>query len=190
MKNDKDKKFDGWLAEAKNESSDLSPSDDVWRHIQREVQHQPHQETWLNRLMDSLRPGPRLQFAFVGTAMAVLIVLVIFNQKTVPEFISENDAAILASELDQKVLESQKLYEEVIAELEKQVKIEIPDDAHEVFVLYQEKIQMLDEMIAECKESLQENPYSPAIHKSLFYAYTEKLTNLKTMLELNKELTS
>ncbi len=190
MKHDNDYKFDEWLARARNESSDLSPSDEVWSQIQRDTQVQPPQESWLNRLIDSLTPGPRLQSAFAVTAMVILVVFLFVQKEPGATLISENDAAILASELDQKVLESQQLYEEVIIALEKQVKAEIPDSAHEVFALYQQKIQMLDEMIAECKVNLQENPYSPAIHRTIFYAYTEKLTNLRTMLELNKELTS
>ena len=188
--NENKTQFEQWLQKAKNESAEFQPSDQVWSKIQKEIQNTDQKESWLEKVTRIFTPPPQLQAAIVGSALVVMAYFLVMNPKQDTRLITENEAAILASDIDRKVFESQRLYEEVLTVLEKQVTEEIPSDAHEVFDLYKEKIKMLDILIAECKVNLKENPYNPEIHKSLFYAYTEKLTNLKTMLALNKEILS
>ncbi|MBC8344974.1 MAG: hypothetical protein ISR82_07155 [Candidatus Marinimicrobia bacterium] len=188
MKNEK--QFDHWLKEAKKEGSSLEPSYSVWHKIQNEIKTEQIKKPWWDRALDMVAPKPKYQVAFAAFTMIIVTVIMVMNREPELRLISDNEAAMLATEIDRKVFESQRLYEEVLAALEKQVEMEIPEEAHEVFELYKEKVKMLDTLIAECKLNLQENPYNPNIHKSLFYAYSEKLTNLKTMLALNKEIIS
>ena len=189
MKHNNLKSFNTWLNQAKNSGSQQKPSDQVWFEIQKEINSSESESNWLERILKLLAGKPRLQNGLAYGAVIISVFLIISQQSTA-NLLTRNEASILANEIDAKVFESQRLYEEVLYQLEQQMTAEIQDRKNEIINLYLEKIHTLDILIAECKQDLQENPYNPSIHSTLFYAYNEKLINMKAVLDINKELTS
>ena len=51
----------------------------------------------------------------------------------------------------------------------------------ELYQLYQERLAILDDYIAQCKEAISQNEYNINARKYLFLAYNEKVETLKTM---------
>jgi len=188
MKNNKQKDFNTWLSQAKKSGEDKRPSSRVWYEIQEKIMTDSG-NSWLEKLFQRLGGKPNLQYA-LSLGIIIGSVFLIVSQQSNATLLTGNEASMLANEIDAKVFESQRLYEEVLNQLDQQMSTELIESDNEVIELYLEKIRTLDILIAQCKYDLEENPYNPNIHRTLFYAYNEKLINMKAVIDINKELTS
>jgi len=77
-------------------------------------------------------------------------------------------------------------YIHAIEKLEQQVKKQGSDLDLNLLILYQERLALLDESIAACKRTLQENAENVNARKYLLLAYQEKVVTLKNLLRHKK----
>ncbi|MFQ6614180.1 MAG: hypothetical protein ACE5D1_04980 [Fidelibacterota bacterium] len=180
------KLFDQWLSGAIAESQGVRPPDHLWRNIARKIKQPPHRKIRWTRIAINLRSAPKWQFASAGLALVLALGLAIYSLKT-PKLISGNRAEYLASEINEEVYVAQVNYEKALGKLEKQLHQSIKEPSNEWINLSLERIEMIDELIRECKISLRDNPYNPAIQKTLFTAYGKKYETIRELIHDQEE---
>ena len=176
--------FQDWLDAAKRESELLETPETLWQNIEREFDTPSPVKSFWTRVFGIQDTRRKWQFALAGLVILIATSVVINSLRT-PELISVDQAEYLAEEIDSEVYTAQRNYERAIAKLENQAKTKYQGSDNELVSLYLERIDVLDELIRECKSDLKDNPYNPAIQRSLFAAYNEKVETIHELLSID-----
>ena len=97
------------------------------------------------------------------------------------------DKGVVTLSMLEKLDEKEQDYLESIEELEAASQEKMAQMDIGLMLLYRDKLEMLDEQIAECKEALSDNPANAHIHKYLFAALKEKKETLKEIYKMKPE---
>ncbi len=181
----KDKKFDQWLESTRNRSRQEKPGGGVWPAIQTELV-KTRRPGILARFLD-IRPVYR-NLAIVAAALLITLptTILLYEMFRGPQFVSSDEAYRLAEQIQSEVFDAQKAYEHSIKKMENLVSHKRYDGNSELAQLYFQKLQTLDMLILECKSYMDQNPYNPALHRQLFYAYQSKIETLQSLLTLSE----
>ncbi|NOZ74016.1 MAG: hypothetical protein GXO90_01370 [FCB group bacterium] len=178
------KSFNQWLNRAKDESEALKTPDYLWQNIVRDLEKPRQKKSRWSLIGGYFSFRPKWKFALGGLVLVLATGLMIRTLKT-PRLIDENQAEYLASEINEEVYTAQHTYEKAISKLEKRLQRKYEDPDNEWIRLSLERIDMIDELIRECKTSLEDNPYNPVIQRTLFTAYGEKLETIQQLLAID-----
>ncbi|MBN2281422.1 MAG: hypothetical protein JXQ65_12650 [Candidatus Marinimicrobia bacterium] len=175
-------KMEDILKNAKIEIESTPKTPNMWKEVFKEI--------------DTETPQPRKKFfhtlfeykiqAAIGFAIVFLTMIMILDRINPHHLISVSRAEKLANNIDKKVFEAQKQYEEVIAEMEAHCPVSELTSQNDLAQAYFDKLHLLDQMILICKSSLEDNPYNSQIHRQLFFAYNEKIKVYKEMQNLKE----
>jgi hypothetical protein len=174
--------MDDILKNSKNEMNSIPQTPDMWKKIQKNIQSE--KQNILQQIWDFIFDHKMV----IATGFACIIIILtisFFHNPT--RLISATEAEKLANKIDDDVYKAQQLYEHVIAEMELNCTLSELTTDNSLAQAYFDKIHLLDQVIDLCKSSLEKNPYSPAIHKQLFFAYNEKINVYKALGTLNEK---
>lgn len=179
----KKNKYEDILQNAKAEIDREVKSPEMWSAISSQI------ESNKNPIINFLRNFWRNRKFELSLATSFIIVLIIagslFFNNTEQKLISVQAAEEMAEDIDKDIYKAQKIYENVIAKLEQNCTVSEIESKNALAQAYFDKLHTLDQLILECKTALQENPYNPAIHKKLFFAYNEKIEVYNKLENLN-----
>ena len=113
---------------------------------------------------------PILKYVTIATGTA--LILITFWLK----FFHESDPI-------KKVARAEVKYIQAIEQLETKVEKQQPDLDMNLWILYQERLALLDESIEACKQTLQYDAENINARKYLLLAYQEKVETLKKLLK-------
>jgi len=99
------------------------------------------------------------------------------NMFLAPDMVAEQERAVEEIEL------AERDYLAAIAKLDGIVERGKESMDPDLYAAYREKLALLDEYIAECREAVDINNYNPNAHMYLELAYREKVDTLKEMAE-------
>lgn len=175
-------KMDDILKNAKSEWNNSQQTPDMWKSIHQEINSG---KVGAGQKILGFVLEYKMTFA-TGFALLVILVAITITQNP-SKLITAYEAEKLANEIDRDVYKAQKIYENVIAEMEKNCPISELTTENNLAQAYFDKIRLLDQVIFLCKSSLEENPYNPTIHKQLFFAYNEKINVYKELQTLSEK---
>jgi hypothetical protein len=179
----KKNKYEDILQNAKEEMDREVNSPEMWPAISSQI------ESNNNPIVNVLRNLWNNRKYTLSLVTGFLIILIIagslfFNNRE-QELISVQHAEEMAEDIDKDIYKAQKIYENVLARLEKNCTVSEIESKDALAQAYFDKLHTLDQLILDCKTALQENPYNPAIHKNLFFAYNEKIEVYNKLENLN-----
>ena len=175
-------KMDDILKNAKNEWNSDSQTPDMWDAIHKNIQSDP--TSIFQRIWEYLFEYKMV--SATGFAVVIVLLAVTFTYNPSP-LISARKAEKLANKIDNDVYKAQKIYENVIAEMEINCTLDELTTDNMLAQAYFDKLHLLDQVIDLCKTSLEDNPYNPTIHKQLFFAYNEKIKVYKDLQNLSEK---
>ncbi|MFC2076517.1 anti-sigma factor family protein [candidate division KSB1 bacterium] len=124
----------------------------------------------------SIPPKP----ALVGLAALFLIAIGIGYQSLRP--LSPEEKVRLQQEAAAELEEIERQYLNVIDKYSNLVERNRDSMDPELYVMYEEKLEVLDQYIDECREAIEENEFNINAREYLFYAYREKAETLREMI--------
>lgn len=155
------------------------PPEKMWDAIESRLTEEPSTISWLHKIktwfrgLTVLSRPPSLKIASIGLAFAFAILFLIFYTTR------EQDPL-------RKIQQAEKKYIEAIGDLEKLADRNAENIDLTLWALYQERLNLLDESIAHCKQTLEQNNGNINAQKYLFLAYQEKVATLKKMARFKK----
>ena len=133
----------------------------------------------------------RFQLFFTGRNMILRIAAVLIIGVAIGfYFVQQNqipDKGVVTIGMLEKLDEKEQDYLESIEELEGATQEKMAQMDISLMLLYRDKLEMIDEQIAECKEALADNPANAHIHKYLFAALKEKKETLKEIYKIKTD---
>jgi len=170
-----DNQIDKLISETAKKLSRPDPPDQLWDMIETRLEAiKAHRPFW-QRIIDFVAelPLPRWQFTlrYAAVTTGIALIFLMFWLK----FIHESDPIKTVERAEVK-------YIQAIEQLEKKVEKQQPDLDMNLWILYQERLALLDESIEACKQILQYNAENINARKYLLLAYQEKVETLKKLL--------
>ena len=174
--------MDDLLKKVKDELIINQKTPEMWNEIYNEIHEQKSIISTISEFVNNYR----YQVSFAVTfAILIFISFTIFKPFDSEKMISISEAAKLADKIDKDVFKAQKIYEQVISEMEQNCTVTELTTKNDLAQAFFDKLYLLDQVIVLCKSSLEDNPYNSEIHKQLFYAYNEKIKVYKEIQNLN-----
>ncbi len=130
------------------------------------------------------RPKPALIASILILALATGISYYYFGVASWDG--NTDETAMILEELKQ----SEDDYLAAIEKLARLVEGEKNSISPEFYLLYREKLNLLDMLIARCKDAIRQNRFNTNAHEYLFAAYKEKVETLKMISEKSNDYKS
>lgn len=176
--------FDKFLEDARQSLREKEAPPYLWRNIADKLE----KSTPAKRpAFGWLKFPVRLPVLAGVAASALLAALAIYNISFSGALISPQEARHYALEIDRRLYPSLEKYEDKIKLLESAVDEKQLSSTDNDFQSGVEQMLMLDMLIADCKSSLKNNPFSPTIHEKLVFGYRHKLDTLNKILADSEE---
>ena len=168
-------RIDKLISESAKKLPKHDPPEQLWEMIENRLEKiKIHRSFWQKRL-DFLKglPFPKwqLNLRYVIVATGTCLILIMFWFK----FIHSPDPIKAVERAEIK-------YVQAIEQLEKKVTKRQPDLDMNLWILYQERLALLDESIEACKQTLEYDVENVNARKYLLLAYQEKVETLKKLL--------
>jgi hypothetical protein len=162
----------------------LEPSTTLWPKVRAQLIKERQKRTFskFNYYFDQVRRNlrrPAWQAGFVVGIIVLIAASLLTGELDYSKKYLSNSAL---NRVEKKELE----YEEAITDLEKLASAELTSNETDLFLLYRDKIETLNAQIAQCKEALENNPYSVHIRRYLLAAYQEKKETLAEVLQFSR----
>jgi tetratricopeptide (TPR) repeat protein len=171
-----DLNFDEFISKEAKKLTRHPVPDDLWFSIQAKLEQVKSRIPLGRRIRDFMQSQwrePALKYATVAVSVVLIIVMIWRN------FIYESDPLA-------EVAKMEKRYVEAIERLEEKITQQEPVMDIGLWALYQERLMLLDESIADCKKTIEQNNENINAHKYLRLAYQEKVNTLKKLIERQK----
>lgn len=163
-----------------NELSDIAgsmhvswKSDLLWPRIERAIRQ------------GDVRPRPkRSDWLRIAAAVALIISLGAMITYTLRLKSRENtiDMVLIRQDVIDEVERKERDYEQAIKRLEEHADAKLEGNTSPLMVSYKEKLMLLDDAIAECQASIEENRNNAHVRKQLLTMYSEKQRTLQSVL--------
>jgi hypothetical protein len=151
------------------------------------------QTTWTNDLLwprierslrDEQRRRPVRRFRSFAAAAAITFILggTMYYAVRVQSHAAAFDNDILRISALDDVERAEQSHVAAIAKLEQLAEPKLEDNESPVIVSYKEKLMLLDDAIAECEASIEQNRQNAHLRKQLLSMYTEKQQTLRDVL--------
>lgn len=171
--------FDKFLSEEAKKLPRQQPTDELWFAIETKLMELKSKISIRERVINWYRkisiPKWQPAWKYAAVAASVAIIILIFWSK----FIYEPDPLEVVAKAEQKYIKAIEKLEMVVEKSELDMDISL-------FALYQERLALLDESIATCKQTIQQNNENVNARKYLFLAYQEKVNTLKKIFDQQK----
>ena len=163
-----------------NELSDIAgsmraswSSDLLWPRIERairegDVRQRPKRSDWL-RIAAAVT-------LIIGLGIMITYTLRVKSRETAFEM------ALIRQDVIEDVERTERDYEQAIKRLEEHAEARLEGNTSPLMVSYKEKLMLLDDAIAECQASIEENRNNAHVRKQLLTMYSEKQRTLKSVL--------
>ena len=152
------------------------PPDQLWDMIETKLEAIKAYRPFWQRIIDFVAglslPKWQLTLRYAAVTTGIALIFLMFWLK----FIHESDPIKAIERAEVK-------YIQAIEELEKKVEKQQPDLNMNLWILYQERLSLLDESIEACKHTIQYNAENVNARKYLLLAYQEKVETLKKLLK-------
>ncbi len=172
----KNNQIDKLISETAKKLPRHDPPDHLWDMIETRLEtiktHRPFCQKIINFFKGFSLPKWQFVLRYSVIATGVTLIFLMFWLK----FILEPDPI--------KTLERAEVkYIQAIEQLEKKVEKQHSDLDMNLWILYQERLSLLDESIEVCKQTLEYNAENINARKYLLLAYQEKVETLKKLLK-------
>jgi hypothetical protein len=171
------------------------PPDELWNRIEarlqteldRSLQPALERNRWLRWLVRPFRTadcrwnGWRIGFAMATILLFVSMATLFIYQHWID--IVPGEADILLARIEGDIEKVERQYQNAIDQLTELARQNEPNVEPYLLALYQEKITLLDESIAECQRALAENHRNPVAQLALLQSYRQKITTLKLIIQ-------
>jgi len=172
----KNNQIDKLISETAKKLSRHDPPDQLWDMIETRLEAiNTHRPFW-QRIIDFVaglsfpKWQPVLRYSVIATATALIFLIFWLKLVFEPDPIKVVDRAEVK-------------YIQAIELLEQKVEKQQPDLDMNLWILYQERLALLDESIEACKHTIQYNAENVNARKYLLLAYQEKVETLKKLLK-------
>ena len=168
---------DARLIELVNSLKQPVDSDNVWVKIETDLSKQKSKN-----IIHLMLKSNKMLFRIAAVLIVGVAISFYFIQRNqIP------DKGIVTFSMLEKLDEKEQDYLKSIEELEAATKEKMAQMDIGLMLLYRDKLEMIDEQIAECKEALSDNPANAHIHKYLFAALKEKKETLQEIYKIKPE---
>jgi hypothetical protein len=163
------------------------PSPALWPRIAESLaaDHRP-QSHWRARVRQWFAafatPSLRWQVALAVLAVALISGTAAWVMTHRYSVSTPDNQHLLTEQAVQQVEQAQRNYEQSIQQLEKLTGPKLADDSSPLMESYREKIEMLDEAIADCRANLEKNQANAYLRRQLLEFYQEKQKTLQEVL--------
>lgn len=171
------------LTSASRDLAETALEKDLWPGIQQRVLMPSEPSRERHRRPAPLSGWrPKLVWAF-GLAGLLLILFIAQQQlrPTGPQTLSVPEQARGTEEARTDLQLARQHYEHSVQSLERIVAHRSPEIDLDQARLYQDKLQQLETVIAECSQALENNRYDVRAQQTLFNAYDQKISTLREM---------
>ncbi len=164
------------ISEAAKKLPKHDPPDQLWGMIETRLEAVKAHRSFWKEVIDIFagfslpKWQPVLKYSVIATAVAVIFLT--FWLK----FFHEYDPLKVVARAEVK-------YIQAIEQLERRVEKQQPVQDMNLWILYQERLALLDESIEACKQTLEYDAENINARKYLLLAYQEKVETLKKLLK-------
>jgi len=178
MTEKKNQNFDDFISSEAKNLHRHQPPEKLWAAIEtRLIAKKAKLSFWENVILwfqskNVFNRTSSLKLGTIGLATAFAILLIFYT-------VHEQDPM-------KKIHNAEKKYIEAIENLEKLADNNAENLDLTLWALYQERLNLLDESIASCKQTIEKNNGNVNAQKYLFLAYQEKVSTLKKIANFKK----
>ena len=147
----------------------------LWDRIERDLESEIKQAEQPRILRFQHRVIPVLRMAAVLVIMVLAGRYLLFKPKEAP-------SKLLAQTALEKVERQEAAYMKAIDALAKTVQPKLADMDVELALLYRDRLETIDDQIAQCREALEQNPANAHIRRYMLAALQDKKETLREIL--------
>ena len=169
--------FDDYLSKEIKKMGKVHPSDDLWPKIDLKLREAKQHQSLLKKVLKIIWFITNLLQHKKLTSIGFGLIVIILTFWRI--FLFEPDPFKLIKKAETKHLKAINQLEKISNKNKEKIDITL-------WVLYQERLLLLDESISKCKKTLKQNNQNVNAQKFLFLAYKEKTETLIKIINIQK----
>jgi len=153
---------------------------DLWYRIEAQLQRDMQKQQSRHRYSQWMYWKP--------LRIAAVLVMIIGLGILYHEHQNQNPSSLLARTALEKVEKQEQAYEKAISELQQISRLQFSKLDIELQFLYKDRLETIDQQIAQCKDALATNPANAHIRKYLLIALKDKKETLREIIDVQSSI--